>query len=261
MKRFYARSKALAVLAACSILMITTTGFRESSSIRQIRFTPVFNDTVPENSIHIDIDMKDLDKAMKDLDKALKEIEWDKISKDIEASLKEIDMNKINKDIAISLQSIDWKKIQNEIDESVKNIDLAKIDIDIKNAINDAKIDFNSEEFKKSMEAVKKINMKEITEELKKVKIELEKNKDRIKIDIRGAQDEIKKARAGLEEIKEMTGEMEKDKLLNIKEGYTIEYKNQELFINGKKQSEGVAGKYRKYFKGENFKLERKKEN
>jgi HAMP domain-containing protein len=123
------------------------------------------------------------------------------------------------------------------------------------------KINFNSEEFKKSMDEVRKINMKEITEELKKVKIEFEKNKNQIKIDIQGAKDEIKKASASLREIKEMTDEMEKDKLLNKKEGYTIEYKNQELFINGKKQSKEVSGKYRKYFKGEDFKLERKKEN
>ncbi len=262
MKTVYAKKKTIAVLTACSFMMITAMGFPESSLIRQMRFISTFIDTVPENnSIHIDIDMKDLDKALKDLDKELKEIEWDKVSKDIETSLKEIDMHKINKDIAISLQSIDWKKIQNEIDKSVKHIDLAKIDIDIKNAVNEVKINFNSEEFKKSMEEVRKINMKEITEELKKVKIELEKNKDRIKIDIQGAKDEIKKAGAGLRDIKEMTDEMEKDKLLNKKEGYTIEFKNQELFINDKKQSEKVAEKYRKYFKGKSFKLEREKEN
>ncbi len=246
MKTVYAKKKTIAVLTACSFMMITAMGFPESSLIRQMRFISTFIDTVPENnSIHIDIDMKDLDKAMKDLDKQLKEIEWDKI----------------NKDIAISLQSIDWKNIQSEIDKSVKNIDMGKIEIDIKNAVNDAKINFNSEEFKKSMEEVRKINMKEILEELKKAKIELEKNKERIKIDIRGVKDEIKKASAGLQEIKEMTNEMEKDKLLNKKEGYTIEFKNQELFINGKKQSEKVAEKYRKYFKGKSFKLEREKEN
>ncbi len=246
MKTVYAKKKTIAVLTACSFMMITAMGFPESSLIRQMRFISTFIDTVPENnSIHIDIDMKDLDKAMKDLDKQLKEIEWDKI----------------NKDIAISLQSIDWKNIQSEIDKSVKNIDMGKIEIDIKNAVNDAKINFNSEEFKKSMEEVRKINMKEISEELKKAKIELEKNKERIKIDIRGVKDEIKKASAGLQEIKEMTNEMEKDKLLNKKEGYTIEFKNQELFINGKKQSEKVAEKYRKYFKGKSLKLEREKEN
>ena len=52
-----------------------------------------------------------------------------------------------------------------------------------------------------------------------------------------------------------MTTEMEKDELLNKKESNTIEYKNKELLINGKKQSPEVTEKYRKYFKGNNFKL------
>jgi hypothetical protein len=134
-----------------------------------------------------------------------------------------------------------------------------KIEIDIKKAVNDAKINFNSEEFKRNMEEVKKINMKEIAEELKDVKIELGKNKDQIKIDVQGAKDEIKKASANLRETREMTEEMEKDKLLNKKEGYIIEYKNQELFINGKKQSKEVSEKYRKFFKGKNFKMEQEK--
>src|SRR5688500_5841948 len=101
MKTINVKKKTIAVLAACSLIMITAMGFPESSLIRQMPFTPIFIDTVPENnSIHIDIDMKDLDKAMKDLDKNLKDIEWDKISKDIEASLKEIDLDQINKEIA-----------------------------------------------------------------------------------------------------------------------------------------------------------------
>jgi uncharacterized membrane protein len=76
---------------------------------------------------------------------------------------------------------------------------------------------------------------------------------------VQGAKDEIKKASANLRETREMTEEMEKDKLLNKKESYIIEYKNQELFINGKKQSKEVSEKYRNFFKGKNFKIEQEK--
>ncbi|MDQ6756439.1 MAG: hypothetical protein M3004_05845 [Bacteroidota bacterium] len=62
-------------------------------------------------------------------------------------------------------------------------------------------------------------------------------------------------------DVKEMTTEMEKDGLINKKEGYNIEYKNKELLINGKKQSNEVTEKYRKYFKGEDFQIKRSKEN
>ena len=81
MKTVYGKKKTIAIVAACSIIMIITMSFRESSLIREMRFTPMFTDTVPQNnSIHIDIDMKDLDKALKELDEELKDIEWDKIS-------------------------------------------------------------------------------------------------------------------------------------------------------------------------------------
>ena len=72
---------------------------------------------------------------------------------------------------------------------------------------------------------------------------------------------EMLKAKTGMSELKEMTTEMEKDGLLNKKESNTIEYKNKELLINGKKQSPEVTEKYRKYFKGDNFKFKFSGEN
>ena len=38
---------------------------------------------------------------------------------------------------------------------------------------------------------------------------------------------------------------LEKDGLINKKDGYTIKHKNGELIINGKVQPEGVYNKYR----------------
>ena len=77
---------------------------------------------------------------------------------------------------------------------------------------------------------------------------------DNAKLEMDKAKPEMLKAKTGFSEIKEMTNEMEKDGLLNKKESNTIEYKNKELLINGKKQSPEATGKYRKYFKGDNFK-------
>jgi len=57
-----------------------------------------------------------------------------------------------------------------------------------------------------------------------------------------------------------MFNEMEKDGLINSKEGFTIEYKNKDLYIDGKKQSEKTTGKYRKYFKQDHFKIRIDKE-
>ena len=52
-----------------------------------------------------------------------------------------------------------------------------------------------------------------------------------------------------------MFTEMEQDGLINSKQGFNIEYKNKNLYINGAKQSEQVTSKYRKYFKDEHFEI------
>ena len=59
---------------------------------------------------------------------------------------------------------------------------------------------------------------------------------------------------------KELFTEMEKDGLINPRNGFTVEYKNKDLFINGKKQSEKTTDKYRKYFKQDHFKMTIEKE-
>jgi hypothetical protein len=48
--------------------------------------------------------------------------------------------------------------------------------------------------------------------------------------------------------------------LISSKEGFTIEYKNKELYIDGKKQSVKTTDKYQKYFKKEHFKITIEKE-
>jgi hypothetical protein len=48
---------------------------------------------------------------------------------------------------------------------------------------------------------------------------------------------------------------MEKDGLISQKEGFTIEMKNKSLFVNGKKQPDATFEKYKKYIKGDSFKI------
>jgi hypothetical protein len=52
-----------------------------------------------------------------------------------------------------------------------------------------------------------------------------------------------------------MFSEMEKEGLIDQKDGFSIELKNKALFINGKKQPEATYEKYRKYIKGDSFKI------
>ena len=68
------------------------------------------------------------------------------------------------------------------------------------------------------------------------------------------AKEEMKTAKKELTDIKDMTNEMEKDGLINSKDGYSIEYKDKQLLINNKSNHRS-NDKYCKYFKGENFKI------
>ena len=135
-------------------------------------------DTVPKSDININID---LSKILADVDVALAKIDFEKIGKEIQISLDKIDFTKMQNDIDASLKSIDWEKMNRDIQKSLKGIDTKKIQIEIQKGINDTKKQMNSKEFKESMQKAKEINMNEMREELRKAKIELEKNKDELK--------------------------------------------------------------------------------
>lgn len=59
------------------------------------------------------------------------------------------------------------------------------------------------------------------------------------------------KVREQFKGYQEMVYKMEEEKLLSTDDDYTISYKNDELFINGKKQSAAVTDRYKKYFEKE----------
>jgi hypothetical protein len=105
------------------------------------------------------------------------------------------------------------------------------------------------------MEEFKKINLDDIKKDMEKVKIEMDLNKDHLKIDMEKLKTDMSKLKTELAGIKEMTNEMEKDGLINKGEPINLEFKNKELYINGKKQSPEVSEKYSKYFKGDHYKF------
>jgi hypothetical protein len=75
---------------------------------------------------------------------------------------------------------------------------------------------------------------------MKKLGPQIEKEMEKAKV-------EIEKAKIEIKEYKSFVDGLEKDGLINKKEGYTIKHKNGELTINGKKQSPEVYSKYRNF--------------
>ena len=265
MKKQHSNRNILFCISFFIIIGLTAMAFQDSAKIITQHKQTVL-DTVPQNhDIDIELNFKDLDQTIKKsleiAEKSMKEFDWNKISKEIEQSMKQIDMAKLQSEINNSMKAVDWNKIKNEIERSMKEIDKSKLKMNIEKEIRNAMKNINMDELKKSMEEMKKINFDELKKEMENLKKEMELNKDHFKIEMNKAKLEMLKSKAGLSELKEMTTEMEKDGLINKKESNTIEYKSKELFINGKKQPAEVTGKYRRYFKGDNFKFKFSRED
>jgi hypothetical protein len=112
------------------------------------------------------------------------------------------------------------------------------------------------------MQKIKEINKEELQKELNNAKAEIAKMKEELTLEKLDLKKEMEKAHIGIvkakEELKgyqEMIYAMEKDGLLDTKKGYSILYKDGELFINDKKQPKEVADKYRKYFRKDKVKI------
>lgn len=232
------------------------------------------HDTVPKKS------GRDLDKELKDLEQGkkalsdLKDKDWDKIHRDIENAMKNIDFEKIRLQTEAAIEKIDFDKIGKDIEASLAKIDFDKIEKDIQLAVDEvSKIDkeqikkeiekartevneqLQKKEWRKEMEEVKKIDLKHLEQEMEKVRKDLAKVKDELsrekfdmKETMKKAHADIDKAKEQLQGYQEMIYSMEKEGLLTTSTDYTIEFKNGELSVNGKKQPAEVANRYKKYF-------------
>jgi len=274
MKKFILKhQKAFLSLTPALLLGVILMSFQDSPLVHgKYDQEQSYTDTVPDKNQSGHMKMKDFDELMNNLDTkvmsgvqdALKNIDFTKIEKDIENAMKSIDMEKIMKDIDMekimkdvnnSIKSVDLDKILGDVKSSMKEIDWDKHSAEINDALKEAR-----GELEKAKIEIKDIDMKEISKEIEKAKLEIEKSKAEIKkIDMNKVMEEAKKGIAEgkeeLKQIKTMFNEMEKDGLINTKEGFSIEYKGEDLYINGKKQPENVADKYRKYTKEKNFKI------
>ena len=171
----------------------------------------------------LDVQMQKLDLQMKDLNV--------NISKQIQQALANVDVEKINKEVEANIKKIDFDKIKVDVDKSIeqakeqiKNIDMDKLKIQM----NELQNKFNSEEFKKQIDDA-----------------------------MNGAKESMEKAKKELQDMKDFTDQLQKDGLIDKKNGYSIEWKNGgELYINGKKQPKEISDKYKKYYKKDGWRIE-----
>lgn len=231
---------------------------------------------------------RDLDKELRQLEKGrekLKEVNWEEISKHVNEALENIDEEKIRLQVEQAVKQVDMVKIQREVEESLKKIDFEKIQKEINESLKNtyANIDkealkkqmdevkreiekeFKNKDWEKEIEEAKKINkeeiekeMEKVREEMKKVRTDLSRQKLNMKEEMEKAQEGIAKARDEIKGYQEMIYSLEKEGLLSTRGDYTIEYNKGELTINGKKQPQEVADKYKKYFRKDTVTIKKK---
>jgi transposase-like protein len=179
---------------------------------------------------------KELDKAAADLEKTTKNFTVPEPpappeinSLEIEKALKEIDVEKIRADVAKSLKSIDVAKLQKDVDASLAKIDMAAMQ---------KEIEASMKELKESLGNQKEAHLK-IAEELKTLRPKMEAEMKKAKV-------EIEKAKKELDTYEAFVTSLANDGLIN-KAAYTIEHKNNKLFIDGKEQPEAVYNKHRSF--------------
>lgn len=235
-----------------------------------------YMDTIPANDKKIknmENVLSELELSKGELEKSLKEVDWLKIEKeiqqamktmdidmakmqaDLQKSMKEIDVSKINAELQKALKEVNAANIQEQVQKSLRDFDMSKIDAEIKEALNQV----NSEKIQKQIkESLANVDMKKIQQEIEKVKSvdlskmqkELQQIKPEIEKAMKEAKVDIEKAQKEMEGYQNFIDQLEKDQLLSKKQNYSIEYKNGELHINGKKLSADQQSKYADFLKG-----------
>jgi hypothetical protein len=239
MKQFIAKNKrAITGIAACLLIGGATLAFQDSPVIH---LQDPYNeqapatcsaDTTPDKKMtmkQLDELTANLDVELKNVAEELKKIDMGDIMRQVEKSLKEANLDKINIEVEKALNSVDLDAIEKEMNAALKDVQWDKMKLEMRQALKDARTEIS----KIDTEAIKKA-MEEAGKALDKAKLEL-KQIDFGKI-MDNAKEGIDKAKTKLRSIKTMFTEMEKDGLIDTKAGFTVNFKDGDLFINGKRQ-------------------------
>ena len=183
----------------------------------------------------LDEQMKQLDTQMRNLDNQMKHLDIEKYQIGADEAMKNIDAEKITAEIDKAMKEIDWEKINDEIEENTSNVSRRK--------------------------------MQEMQQQMEKAKANLQKQKFNMQIDVQkmranidkslqDARKSLERAKQELKNMKEFTGALEKDGLLDKSKPYKIEVRNGELYLNNKKQTKETSDKYRHYYPKSDFKID-----
>jgi len=239
----------ITVVACFSIILLSWGGQKQTP---QQKSGQNITDTVPKNKA--DKKIRDLDDVLDELDRVELKVDMEKVNAQLNEAMKQMDRAKIQMDVDKAMKEVDMEKIRAEVERVTHDIDAAKIEKELRESL--ASVDW--ENMNKQMEEVKKIDMGKLDADMKKMEIEMKGLGPKIEKEMENAKVNIEKAKAEMKEYKSFVDGLEKDGLINKKEGYSIQHKNGELIINGKKQPADVYNKYRTFLqKHEKFTIKK----
>jgi hypothetical protein len=243
---------ALFVAAATAFALISW-GHRQQPG--QFKNEQSYKDTVPPKK---DKKIRDLDEAIAELDNIDLKVHMEKAMQEVAEAMKQIDGEKMRLDIEKSMKEVDFDKVKMEIDKAMKEVDFAKIEKEVKESMK--KIDWDK--MKAEMDEVKKINLKEVDQELAKARKELENVRPQIEKELQNAKVEIEKAKLEMKVYKSFVDGLANDGLIDKKEGYSIKHKGGKLIINDKEATDKTYDKYRSFLeKHPKFNIEKNKDD
>ncbi|MBD0332836.1 MAG: hypothetical protein ICV66_09280 [Chitinophagaceae bacterium] len=224
--------KFITVVLIVFLLIFSLTAWNQTNSTQRPG-----SDTIPTKKI------KDIDDAVRELEKATMEInktDWDKIQREVNEAMKKIDMAKMKLEVEKQLKEVDVQKIRADVEKAMKEMEVKMKEIDV----NKIKAEVDA--------SLAKVDMEKMRQEIEKIK----------QIDLTKIKADVEKAKKQINEYKNFLDDLEKDGLIERKSEYTVEHKNGELIINGKKQSADVYNKYRSFLeKHKEFKIKKTDDN
>jgi hypothetical protein len=233
----------IVLVASLSIILLSWRGQKQT---HQQKTEQNVIDTIPKKDP--DKKIRDLDDVIDELDRANLRVDMEKVSDQLKEAMKQIDMAKIQMEVNKAMKEVDMEKIKAQIEKTTSEINAAKIDKEIKESI--ASVDW--EKMNKDMEELRKIDMSKLDADMKKMEIEMNGLGPKIQREMENAKGSIEKAKAEMKEYKGFVDGLDKDGLINKKDNYTIQHRNGELIINGKKQQADVYNKYGGFLKKHN---------
>lgn len=210
----------LGCIAATLLLGLSLTGSTQNAPARQRTIRD--NQASEKKTVDLDAAISELERGRRELDKTLQDGEWKKQEAELREALKKAETQ-------LAAARADMDKARREL-EAVR----------LKGAAAATPDQADLEGLKQAMEKIREVDLAKVRDELERSKPEIERSLQETRV-------QLDKAKIDLKEYKVFIHELEKEGLIDPKEGYTIEHRNGRFIINGQAQPESVYERHRSF--------------